>query len=435
MGLEEIKLSEGKHSRLGASSSERWMGCAGSNNLVAALIAQKGVEKVLISNEEAARGTAAHHVASECLTAKCDAWELANKKIVVTDEYSFEVDQEMVDGVQMYLDYVSKRVKDETAAGGGAEIGVELGMSSVLDDEAFGTCDVAMDFEADVIRGRFIEVADYKNGKGIVVEPEKPQTRIYAYYYIEKVNAPDDTKVRLTIVQPNIPHPHGPIRSCDTTAGEIKKWFLEVVLPAMARTRDPSALLTMGEWCGFCPARDACPAVREATTKIQLAVSPDAMSDEEIGKLIAQKKTIEKFFQAVEREGLERLKNGKTVPGYKLVNTKANRTYQEHVTVLDDQGKPKLNDKNEPVTAKVTDLADLLLGEGAFSKPELLSPAQLEKTGITGAKEFVQRYAFTPVTGYSIAPLSDKRTPVRPPMDQYLEQVAAKNKAAADVMG
>jgi hypothetical protein len=51
-------------------------------------------------------------------------------------------------------------------------------------------------------------------------------------------------------------------------------------------------------------------------------------------------------------------------------------------------------------------------GEDAFTKPQLRSPAEMEKLG-AAAKELVREYAYTPQTGLTVAREDDNRPAVK----------------------
>ncbi len=121
---------------------------------------------------------------------------------------------------------------------------------------------------------------------------DNPQLKYYAFGFIEADGAdihPDDEVVTLTIVQPRVPwHPDGVIRSWDTTAGELRKWAYDELLPAMQAAERKDGGFQLGDWCRFCPAKLLCPAMREAVdtavSGIQRieAATVDELSEEQI---------------------------------------------------------------------------------------------------------------------------------------------------------
>ena len=80
------------HSKLSASGSKRWINCPGS--------VKQEEQFPDVENVYALYGTKAHELAEYCLTHDLDANEY------LKDRSGIEVDDEMIAGVQKYLDYV-----------------------------------------------------------------------------------------------------------------------------------------------------------------------------------------------------------------------------------------------------------------------------------------------------------------------------------------
>ena len=110
------------------------------------------------------------------------------------------------------------------------------------------------------------------------------------------------------------------------------------------------------------------------------------LDDTSLGRSYQYTAAVKSYLKALEEETLRRLMAGKTVPGTKLVNKKANRIFKDGAEVV--------------FTTHFE--AD------AFTKPTLKSPAQLEELGPT-AKKLVSEWAYTPVSGLTVALESDKR--------------------------
>src|SRR5262249_47317388 len=106
---------DSKHSRWSASTSYRWINCPGSLNAIDSL------PPALVGRHSrfADQGTAAHLIADTCLREGCDAIVYLGRWVHVSgqgeyimdgepreedEEVSHECDEEMVDGVQLYLD-------------------------------------------------------------------------------------------------------------------------------------------------------------------------------------------------------------------------------------------------------------------------------------------------------------------------------------------
>lgn len=90
-------MGEIAHAILGASSASRWLACPGSVRLTKDLPDQ--------SSPYAALGSAAHDLCEKCLLDGSDAVSHMGEYISAKGE-EFQVDAEMADAVQVYLDYV-----------------------------------------------------------------------------------------------------------------------------------------------------------------------------------------------------------------------------------------------------------------------------------------------------------------------------------------
>ena len=396
MAAPDIKVADVKHSMLGASGAHRWMNCAGSNQLIAKL-----GNKARGAGEAAAEGTAAHQIAAMCLLDGMDAWEYMDQSIQV-DTWTFTVDQEMVDSVQLYLNFVRAKLKQHKDKG--AILLVETSMSSILDDEAYGTIDAGI-----YVPGDRIIIIDFKHGSGVCVEPGGPQDKEYGYFAVENagehVDNTDFKVVELFIVQPRHPHPKGSIRQHVTNADELTDWFTGEVLPAMAETRKPNAKLVVGEHCRFCPAKEWCPALNREVRELDVSVEPVSLTGEQIGELLSKKKAIVKFFEELEFEGFRRVRKGEKVPGHKLVRKQANRVFKDSMTLPSEEAGGK------PVTVTFEEEVKKAFAGEAYQEPKFKTPPNIAKLGKSG-KEFVAQWAFVPDTGFTMAPEADKREAV-----------------------
>lgn len=397
---QKIKVPDVKHSKRGASGADRWLNCPGSVNLTEKYYANKGwsAEQIQRSASWAAdEGTAAHTIMALCLENDVDSWEYGGA-IVVVGEREFEVDPEMVEGVQICIDLVRKLV--EEYAEQGARVYVEKGLQSAFDEDGYGTPDILI-----LVPGVKLIIIDFKYGRGIVVEPDSAQTRYYGALGLENLEgeASNLEDVDLWICQPRIWHRNGKCRRFSTKRTDIEKWFHGTVLPGMQATRDPDAHLEVGSWCRFCPARDICPAVQKDLSKLDPDLDPTYLTGDELGALLAKKTVFLKLFEGLEKEAFKRLRTGDSVDGKKLVRKKANRVFRDKIT------------KEDPTTHKQIEVtfeeaAKEQFGDKAYVPPKFKSPAQMER--LTKGKAFVQRWAYTPDAGYTVADDTDAREAV-----------------------
>lgn len=370
-------LGDSLHSPIGASSAHRWLACPGSVRLSA------GCEDD--TSEYAAEGTVAHHVAAVALSCDADAWEAAGKRYGLgggSDGYEFTVDDEMVFSVQQFVDYVR-------------DIGGEL-----LVEERFALPDVHPllfgTSDASALRPDLLAIADFKYGRGIAVDAENnEQLAIYALGLVRRAHErelPVGQDVLASIVQPRAFHPDGEIREWRTTVAELEEWARDVLAPGAAATQKPDAPLHPGDYCRFCPARGHCPALRALTEEVAEIAQHNEVgefTDETVGELREKLNTLAIFKKAIEGEAYNRLMQGRTIPGAKLVERKADRKWKD--------------DADEALIAKY--------GEDAYKPLTLKSPAEIEK--LPGGRKITSRHAYKPDAGLTVASLSDKRASVR----------------------
>lgn len=360
------------HSKLGASGAERWMNCPGSVSLLAALGIQEDTEDPSYRRE----GTTMHEVAEVCLRTGGDAWEHVGEV-----HEGITVDQPMADAVQVYLDYVRQFMFE-----GDHQWWVEAALSSPLHADMFGTLDFASLHDG----AAWLRVVDLKGGVGILVDPDdNPQLKYYGYLLIEKhPEWPDDMPVILAICQPRGFHPDGKIREWMTTAGEIREWVHDTLVPAMCKA-EYDGTLDAGPWCRFCPAKLICPMLtglyRAAATcdPQEIIVCDDAT----VARNYRQIQAVQFYVAALKKEALRRALGGAVFPEgtIKMVQKKADRVMPE------DAQKEAFKQ----------------FGNEVMTKPTLMGPAAMEKVSPAAAK-FVAEHAFKPNTGYTIA-LAEER--------------------------
>lgn len=399
-----IVIGPGKHSLRGASSAERWLNCEGSINLTEKLARDGMLESG--SSRPAAEGTAAHLVLSTCLEDGSDAIEMKDIEIEV-EHWLFIVDDEMVVSVQETLDWVRDRISRAKKEGFEAKLYIEKGLSSFLDEDAYGTADILLH----IIGDRLI-VVDFKYGRGVSVEPTSDQNAYYGYLGIENyIDDPASTiVVESWIAQPRIPHTDGTIRRHVTNCEELTDWWMDTVIPGIERTRNPNAPLTIGQHCRFCPNRGHCPALKNETFEFPLGIDSNHLSDEELGAALVKLDALEALKPVLQAEALRRARQGDRIPGRKLVRKKANRVFKDTMAL------PSPDDADEMIEVKLEDAATSEFGLDAYAEPKLKSPAQL--SDLEGGKEFVSQWAFTPDNGLTLAGLKDKRPEVKPNIER-----------------
>lgn len=393
------EVREPTHSRTGPSTSHRWLHCGGSNNLLKRLGLQDED-----TSEDAARGTVCHEISAEILVTGKETWEFAGQTRTVTDpnsgnKFEFLVDEEMVLQIERAVSFVRAKFREYIPYN--AVIYSECRIGSKRDAGAYGTCDVRIE-----VPGLKIVVIDFKYGM-MRVDPDDSQLLFYGYYAYEERSsmmrgAGEPKEIELWIAQPRLPREIDWFRKCTKTPQELSDWFEIDGLPGMIETRDPNALLNVGDWCKYCPANTngKCPAVQGEITGLPVDGIPGGMTNEELARFRMLKPLVDKFFGGVDKEIFARLKLGEHVPGRKLVHKLGAREWKPSVVEID------------PVTGmeKVIGVEATLktqYGTEAYTKPKLKSPAQIED--LPGGKSYAARFASKPDTGLTVADEDDTR--------------------------
>ncbi|MGE0278302.1 MAG: DUF2800 domain-containing protein [Nitrospiraceae bacterium] len=400
-------MSPKKHARLSASGSHRWMHCTGSVRATA------GMESK--SSKYAIEGTAAHELAAACLTenrsanAQASIWNYAT---TVYDEkdvgHVIPVTQEMIDAVQMYVDYVRER-----AVGGELRVETEFDLAPLKPPEPmFGTADAMIWFPDKL----FLEVADLKYGQGVTVEAEdNSQLMMYALGAVVALGKRPE-RIRVTIVQPRGHHDEGPIRSYEFTWAELVE-FKNKLFGKAKETQDPNAPLTPGPWCKFCPALPTCSAHHKlavATAQEEFSVlsdegalpPPDQISPEQRRFVLENAQVVIDWLQSVQADALARVLRGEEVEGFKVVEGRSNRKWKDEERV------------EMYLTRK-----GLKVDERRTSK--LISPAQAEKIfKAKGFKKIPEKFIEKPPGAPRLAPADDPRPAMIVGIDAEFEVLA-----------
>ncbi len=387
-----IKVPAGKHSATGASGADRWMNCPGSVGLI-----KKMGNKARKAGHEAAFGTAAHTVASMCLEEGQEPWEFTDVKMIIEDQYEFIVGEEMINSVQVYVDFVNDKMeefKDKDPV-----LHIEKPLQSRFHKDAWGTPDVVIE----VPNERLI-VPDFKNGM-MPVEVTGAQTKFYGCLAMEYMNSDVVTIVSSYIIQPRAPHHHGPIRKAHHNPNDLKVWFKDEVIPAIEETKNKDAKLVIGAQCRWCDARDACPAIQSELMHFNTDVDPIYLTDEELSVQMKRYEVIAQYGEkSLKEETFTRIKGGAKVAGYKLVEKQSRRIFKDSM---------KIGKNTVKFEKAITDC----FGEKAYDR-KVKSPAQLEK--LVGGKGFTNEWAYKPKTGYTIDIASSSKPEAKTAMDKYV---------------
>ncbi len=363
------------HARLSASAAPRWFLCAGSVNLSAPLPNPSSIH--------AATGTLAHDIAPRCLTNPKAKPQMCLGEKATRDGHEVTCDQEMVDGVQFYLDTIKADLKK------GDETFVEVDLTPALakiDSDLGGT--------ADHVRWRpktqHLMVTDLKYGAGKVVEPtENKQLKIYALGALLRLDKPAK-EVTVRIIQPRIEHEDGRVRDWTFPAVDLLSFAADVAEFA-SRTRDANAPLVPGETqCVFCPARRVCPELEKQHHALVAAQFSELLpyDPQALSKALDSIPLVEARIKALREFAYAEAERGVVLPGWKLVAKRPARKWLSEDAIV-------LWAKNNAIEP--------------FEDPAVKSPAQMEKGLSKAQKEAMANYVHLVSSGHTLAKENDKR--------------------------
>lgn len=191
--------------------------------------------------------------------------------------------------------------------------------------EGFGTGDLV------VIADDLVEVLDYKHGKGVFVDAQdNSQMRLYGLgAYNQLAHLYDIKRVRMTILQPRLDN----YSSEELSIEELLQWGETVVKPRAQLAWEGLGELVPGEHCtsGFCRARFQCPARAEAALAVarqDFALRPpELLTTEQLLAVLDKAELAIKWLSDVQAYALKQAESGHEIPGWKLVEGRANRKY------------------------------------------------------------------------------------------------------------
>jgi hypothetical protein len=303
--------------------------------------------------------------------------------------------------LQPYIDYILSRP---------GKLWIEQRVNATrYHPELFGTLDAGIWSE----QFSLLEVVDLKTGSGLYVKAqENVQLLLYAVMLCETFHLRPE-RVRLTIVQPRYQCDEGPIRTWELSIAEMDARMDELAKAARA-TDHPDAPLVAGSWCRWCPAEAVCPALQQETELMaqtefsnQLVPAFDAdgrpvqnlgYDPQELSDALAMIPRLRARIEAVQAFAYGEAIHGRPPPGYKLVNKKlGNRKWKNEAETIRTL---------EMLASEDFDFASI------YSKPELRSPAQIEKLLSKEEAEVLEALVTRESTGVCLVEESDPRPAV-----------------------
>lgn len=391
-----------KHALLGASSAHRWLNCPGSARLTENMPDT--------TSEYAEAGRLAHEIAELKArqyfidTLPKRTFNAKLKKLKESEHYNKSMDS----ATDEYLEHLKARAMSYPTAPTVA-LEVQVDFSDIV-PEGFGTADCIM-----IGSGR-LDVVDYKNGSGVVVEAENnPQMMLYAWgaiRYFKPIFGDSIHAIHMSIVQPNA----GGVREWETTVAELTEWARCWVKPVAQHAYDGVQDFCAGDWCQFCKAKATCTERAKAMFDVEPLVGSQphgsdesvtlyaggkevarTLSDEEIGNILTRAKDVAAWLKDLEAYALSATLEGRPIAGWKAVEGRGSREW------------------NGGSDAAFEQLQSRGVAEAMLYERKPVSVAALEKS--LGKKAFAEvaegLWAKTPGKP-TLVPASDKRPPYNP---------------------
>lgn len=329
-----------QHAKLSPSSSKIWMVCPRQPAFV--------VEKAeLISPKEerfSNTGRVAHELAALCLEQDKDALALVGKG---------EIDQEMSEAVQVYLDHI------RTTRTEGCIEYIEVPVS--ISEEVWGTADFVRYDPAT----KRVTVVDYKHGEGVFVSAVN-NFQLLIYAIAAAVVFPEAKEIEAVIVQPRCPSEEV-IRGVTLSAEELLDARLRLEA-AIAAARDPDAPFVTGEHCRWCKAAAFCPELKQKTALERIHTES---ASHELADALDKIPALKAWIKAVENEALALARRGGDIPGYRLGQSLSVRTWVDVEAAKE--------------ALKAAGIEDI------YTPPALMTPPVIERH--VGKKRFAEEFS------------------------------------------
>jgi hypothetical protein len=269
-------------------------------------------------------------------------------------------------------------------------------------ESLFGTADVLLQA---MKRQHVLHVADLKFGRGQrVFAKDNPQLMLYGAMADDHLGFLFEgiTMVQLHILQPRLDH----WDSWMVSVRALREWVRDTVKPAIESAYTEPRYAPSDEACRWCPAVPSCKAARDKVLELfdALPVEPQPeqeyegiglMDEGQLGSFIEKLGLLEIVANAARREALERLLQGKAIPGWKCVEGRTQRRWG----------------------AKEEEVVNTLMGMNIEPwKRTVISPSQAQKA--VGRKAFegsaAEQLVVKPEGRPTLAPESDKRPAFNP---------------------
>ncbi len=311
---------ERPHAKISPSSFERAEACTQSVRLSASAPPR-------LAGPDAQAGTAQHALLETCLSEDLDTFELGDNIVIQVDGHEVEIDDEMLDSVQLALDWIRANMPPPLLI----EKKVKLGFAeSYLGSPMFGWIDVATK------NGPPWIVADAKFGFN-VVNADAIQMALYLLG-LALENNPDLVGTghagTAVVIQPNARA--DPVRTHEYS-WEALRIIKRRVIMALTRIQRQDWTYRFGDHCRYCPAAGICPHLHAIARDPALtAISPSAelvasgeMTVQMLEQALDMAPILEQHIKKLNVVAEDYLIHGGKLRNRKLVRKRTNRRWIE----------------------------------------------------------------------------------------------------------
>ena len=233
-------------------------------------------------------------------------------------------------------------------------------------------------------------MVDFKYGKGVRVDAKmNPQMMLYALGAYEAYKDIYDIKeVEMIICQPRIDHIDSWLCPVSTLTA-----FGEVVKERAAEAAAGAGEFKPGEWCRFCRAKARCKARAEQNVKLAFAldVNKVLLTNDELGEYLKMGEDVAAWLSDLKELALSECLAGRPVKGYKAVEGRANRAFDDP-------------------DAAIADLIEAGVEEAILYERKPLTLAKIEKAlGKKTFEELAGAHIIKPAGKPTLVEESDKR--------------------------
>lgn len=362
------------HAQLSPSKRSRWALCPGS-------IREEAKYPETGGGPAAIDGTHSHTLLERCIGSSEPAAAYIGASL--TDhEGTFTVDKARAERVQIALDYIAKRVAEESTP---FLIPKVISETRVDPEHLLGRKDLSGTVDIQIHGYDMLELIDYKDGMGIVSAEGNMQLEQYAYGVLAGYKLPVNgaypfKTIRMTIIQPKLALRGMPaITSHDVSVRDLLANMGTIIAQAAATDKPDAPLVPGDSQCKFCRAKGSCSALannvmKEVGIMFQPVVTqtldvaqqsadkdPSTMDDGQIAQIMEAAPLMRQLLEGVEAEALRRMQAGQTIPGLKLVNGRGSRAWAL------------------PEAEMAEKLIKMGIPKGAVYETKLVSPAKAEK--------------------------------------------------------